>query len=136
MPEAPNTEQILHTSEGAQQEIINYVDKLVSTINPGVQPDGSDVANAPQAKGDPHICSIPYSQIEDFQQDLIDLVATCQRHTRCSTAYCLRNKNGKQECRFGYPKPLQANTTILSESEDPEIVTARNDGLVNRYNPL
>ena len=45
--------------------------------------------------------------IQDVDQDM---VATCQRHTRCSASYCLRTKHGKQEkqeCRLGYPKPLQ-----------------------------
>ena len=38
-------------------------------------------------------------------------------------------KNGKQVCRFGYPKALQSTTTL-------ELVTARNDPLVNSYNPI
>ena len=71
----------------------------------------------------------------DFDQDLADLVATCQRHTRCSAAYCLRSKNGQQQCRFGYPKPLQRSTAIVLENE-PTILTARNDGMVNSYNPV
>ena len=70
-----------------------------------------------------------------FDQDLADLVATCQRHTRCSPAYCLRTKNGRQQCRFGYPKPLQANTAIVVENE-PTLLTARNDGMINSFNPV
>ena len=68
--------------------------------------------------------------------DLVDLIATCQRHTRCSAAYCLRKKKGKQECRFGYPKPLQQVTTITTENGDPSLITARNDCLLNSYNPV
>ena len=66
-----------------------------------------------------------------------DLIATCQRHTRCSAAYCLRTKNGVQQCRFGYPKPLQPETAIVREEEnnqEPVLITARNDGLINSYN--
>ena len=76
-----------------------------------------------------------YGDIQDFDEDLADLVATCQRHTRCSAAYCLRTKHGKQECRFGYPKPLQPHTTIIAEDE-PTLLTARNDGMINSFNPL
>ena len=70
-----------------------------------------------------------YGDIQDFDQDLTDLIATCQRHTRCSVAYCLRTRNGRQECHFGYPKPLQPHTDIFIE-EEPTIFTARNDGMV------
>ena len=53
---------------------------------------------------------------------------TGQRHTRCSESYCQRTRNGKQECRFGYPKDLQVQTTININEEEPVILTARNDG--------
>ena len=69
--------------------------------------------------------------------DLVDLIATCQRHTRCSTAYCHKNKKGKQECRFGYPKPLQQVTSIITQEDgEPVVLTARNDNLLNGYNPV
>ena len=107
----------------------------LSTINPGVLPDGSNIADAPAPKVDPHICNKPYWDIQDLDQDLADVVATCQRHTRCSASYCLRTKHGKQECRFGYPKPLQPNTTIVTEDQ-PTLLTARNDGMINSFNPV
>ena len=65
-------------------------------MNPGILPDGSNTDDVPTAKTDPHTCNKPYSEVTDFKQDLIDLVATCQRHSRCSTAYCLRTHNGQQ----------------------------------------
>ena len=43
---------------------------------------------------EPHICNEKYSDVTDFNQDLQRLVATCQRHTRCSPLYCLKTKNG------------------------------------------
>ena len=82
------------------------------------------------------ICSHPYSEIHDYKQDLIELVATCQRHTRCSTSYCLRNQQGNQVYRFGYPKALQSKTVIITENGETELLTARNNTLVNSYNPL
>ena len=92
-------------------------------------------SDAPTPKVDPHICNKVYGDVQDLDEDLADLVATCQRHTRCSAAYCLRTKHGKQECRFGYPKPLQPNTAIITE-EDPTLITARNDGMINSFNPV
>ena len=74
--------------------------------------------------------------MQDFQQDLIDLIATCQRHTRCSASYCLQIKNGQQQCRFKFPKPLQPTTSLGTEDGEPVVLTARNDGLINSHNSL
>ena len=60
----------------------------------------------------------------------------CQRHTCCSAAYCLHTHDGQQKCRFGYPKPLQPETTLVIEDGEPELLNARNDGLVNSFNPV
>ena len=140
LPDAPDVEHILalpgDDTDTAKENFICYVDKIISTVNPAVLPDGSNVDDAPAPKTHPHICNQPYADIEDFDQDLVDLVATCQRHTRCSAAYCLRTHNGQQKCRFGYPRPLQPQTTILTEDGEPNLLTARNDGLVNSYNPI
>ena len=38
-------------------------------------------------------------------------------------------------CRFGYPKPLQPETTVVTEDE-PTLLTARNDGMLNSFNPV
>ena len=116
--------------------ITQYADNVVSTCNPAVLPDGSNMSDAPAPKTDPHVCNQVYTEIEDYDQDLADLVATCQRHTRCSAAYCLRTKNGRQECRFGYPKPLQAHTALVTEDDEPTLLTARNNGMVNSFNPV
>ena len=121
-----------------QEELIRYIDRTVSTINPAVLQNCSNISDAPPPKINPHICNKWYSEVEDYQQDLNDLIATCQRHTRCSAAYCLRTKNGVQKCRFDYPKPLQPETVIIRDDEthEPSLITARNDGLLNSYNPL
>lgn len=97
------------------------------------------MSDAPPPLLDPHICNQSYLQVEDYQQDLNNLIATCQRHTRCSAAYCLRTKNGRQQCRFNYPKSLQAETVIERDEEnndEPTVITARNDGLINSHNPV
>lgn len=129
-------EQLLNsTSDSLKEDIVKHADQLVCTMNPAVLQDGSNITDAPAPKTDPHICNKVYGDVHDLNEDLADLVATCQRHTRCSTAYCLHTKHGKQECRFGYPKPLQPHTTIITENE-PTLITARNDGLINSFNPV
>ncbi len=47
----------------------------------------------------------------------------------------LRKKNGVQECRFKYPKPLQPATIIVTEEGTPALLTKRNDCVLNSYNP-
>lgn len=138
LPNAPDVEQLLKTTENLEsvkEEIIQYANKIVSTINPAVALDGSNVNSAPQPFTQPQICNKSYLDVEDHGEDLSQLIATCQRHTRCSEAYCLCTHHGKQACRFGYPKPLQTNTTIVIEDE-PTIITIRNDGMINSYNPI
>ena len=138
---APKVEELLECKEDSEtfaavEEITSYVDNLISTTNPAIAADGSNHEAAPPPKTKPHICSKSYSDIKDFNIDLIDLIATCQRHTRCSAAYCLKKKKGKQECRFGYPKSLQPVTSIVTEDGEPKVLTARNDSLLNSYNPV
>ena len=133
---APNVEQSLEDGNTSRRQLINFIDSLVCTHNPAVLPDGSNLDNAPNASINPHVCSRPYSDIGDYNADLIELVSTCQRHTRCSTSYCLRTKQGQQQCRFGYPKPLQGDTTIVHVDGVCELLTKRNDPLVNSYNPI
>ena len=93
LPNAPDVEKLLspsNISDEAKEEIIRYADGLVSTCNPAVLPNGSNIDDAPAPKTDPHVCNQVYTEVEDFDQDLSDLIATCQWHTRCSAAYCLR----------------------------------------------
>ena len=97
LPNAPDVEQLLKDSvnaEALKQDIIQYADRVVSTINPAVAPDGSDVDSAPLPVTQPHICNKSYLEVADRQEDLSQLIATCQRHTRCSEAYCLRTRHG------------------------------------------
>ena len=126
------------TDEHPQQQLLECVDRIVTTINPAVFPDGSNVADAPLPKTNPHICNQPYSEVVDYHQDLADLIATCQRHIRCSAAYCLRTRNGVQKCHFGYPKPLQPEIVLVlgdneNDAENQERASTfhcRNNGLL------
>ena len=137
--DAPDVESVLQANNTSMQaELIKYIDRTVCTTNPAVLDDGSNISNAPPPQINPHICNKPYSSVEDHQQDLNGLIATCQRHTQCSAAYCLCTKSGVQKCRFSYPKPLQPETVISTDEEncEPTLITARNDGLINSYNPV
>ena len=138
-----DAEKLLSCDDSSQlldivDEVIAYVNELVSTINPGISADANNVQNdVPKPKTNPHLCNRSYGEITDLDMDLVDFIATCQRHTRCSTAYCLKKKKGKQQCRFGYPKPLQSATSITSQEDgEPVVVTAHNDSLLNGYNPV
>ena len=86
-PETPDVEHLVDDSNDTlKTEVIKHADQIVSTINPAVLPDGRNISNAPSPKTDPHICNKVYGDIQDFDEDLADLVATYQRHTRCSAA--------------------------------------------------
>ena len=129
---APNVEQTLQNSNTSNRhQLIEFINSVVCTHNPAVLPDGSNLDNAPHATIDPHICSHLYSDA-----DLIELVSTCQRHTRCLTSYCLQTRHGQQECQFGYTKPLQEDITIVNVDGVYELLTIRNDPLINSYNPI
>ena len=82
---------------------------------------------------------------EDLEQDYIDLANSVQRHTKCSSAYCLRTKNDKQECRFKFPFGCCEKTHLSFEKVKlrgggekyvPNIVLKRNDPRMNRHQQL
>ena len=60
-PDKPDVEQLLQgDSDGLKEDIIQQAGQLVSTVNPAVLPDGSNLADAPLPKVDPHICNKVY----------------------------------------------------------------------------
>ena len=120
LSDAPSIDPGVVQEASVQQEISRYVDKVVSTENPAILEDGSNASDAPLPQVDPHVCNKPFESVDDYEKDLKELIAMCQRHTRCSPSYCLKAKNGEQQCRFGYPKPLHMQTT-LSATEDGDL---------------
>ena len=85
-----------------------------------------------------HPCQKECDEIDDGLQDYIELINKLQRHTRCSPSYCIRinKRTGQQKCRFGYPKDHNDRTFIQDNNGQPELVTARNDLIINPYNWL
>ena len=119
--------------------ICSYADWLFSTFNPDPPEDGNWV------KPKLHPCQ--HSMIDtDPDQDLVNLINTVQRHTRCSSTYCLRKGKGEDmQCRFDFPKPLCSEThlefqKIRLKHADTEykvkVVTKRNDTRINNYQQL
>ena len=95
-----------------------------------------------------HPCRKRYSQISDseWDHDYVDLLNSVQRHSKCISAYYLRqNENNSQYCRFAYPFGQGSKTHLVFEkvhSKDgaekyrTKVVTARNDPRMNRYQRL
>lgn len=85
--------------------------------------------------------------VEDCNSDYVDLLNMVQRHTRCSTAYCLRKKQNDTEpkCRFNFPFENCEKTSSQFEQIDSKdktlqykvkLVTKRNDSRVNSHQCL
>ena len=96
-----------------------------------------------------HPCQRSHNEIPEYEQtsDYIDLLNMVQRHTRCSTSYCLRKKSNETElkCRFHLPFDHCPKTTLEFEkvhnSGDNEhyrakILTKRNDARLNNHQQL
>ena len=101
LPNAPNVEQLLTSDEvpdSIREEIIKCSDRIVTTLNPAQSSTADSDTQWPVPVTKPHICNMSYLDVQDYHQDICDLVTTCQRHTRCSEAYCLRTRHGRQEC--------------------------------------
>ena len=105
-PDVAKIVSLANASAAQHDVIITFVDKLVSTTNPAINPDGSNMDDLLPPSTMPYVCNIPYSDVVNIQQDLVHLISTCRRHTR-PASHCLQTKGGSQQCHFGYPKPLQ-----------------------------
>src|SRR3954469_20790644 len=114
-------------NENAMNDAIKYIDSIVTTINPQM--------NAPIPEH--HPCQKGPDEIDDSSQDYVELINKLQRHTRCSTSYCIRTKGGQQACRFEYPKDINDHTAICKDHYgQPDLITKRNDHYINPHNCL
>jgi hypothetical protein len=113
--------------EETMNVVVQYLDSLVTMINPGIDAPVPDL----------HPCQKRSEELHDDLQDYVDLVNKLQRHTRCNSSYCLRtDRTGNQSCRFGYPKETTEITYLRDDNGRPELITARNDPLINPHNRL
>ena len=76
---APNVEWLLKTTDDIEsvKEIIQYANKVVTTINPAFAPDSSNVEGAPPPVTQPHICNKSHLKVEEDHEHLSQLIATC-----------------------------------------------------------
>lgn len=132
----------IRKGKDAENIICAYIDNLMTTENPTKQDDGSWV------KPDIHPCKERFKDaMRDPDKDYEDLVNVVQRHTKCSSAYCLYKKgeNSDYSCRFNFPKDISTNTHLEYESFETKdgkecykvrVVTKRNDARLNNNQRL
>ena len=115
---------------------MRYVDWLATTFNENLPDENWRIPN-------PHPSAVGATMVDDHDKDYHRLVNTVERHTRCSPAYCLKPKRSDlpAECRFGFPKPLEKETTLVCElkgkknkSVECALVSKRNDERMNSHN--
>ena len=143
-PDSKNKAELLRKIENgkeASKTICQYADWLLSTVNP-LSPEENF-----WEKPRPHPCQRKYEDIDDMNTDYVDLLNTCQRHTRCSTQYCLKQKSNQSEqtCRFKFPFQLCSSTKLEFEQINTKektvkyrvkLVTRRNDPRLNNHQRL
>ncbi|KAK3917404.1 ATP-dependent DNA helicase RRM3 [Frankliniella fusca] len=126
LSDAPDVLKLNSMSSEELEEIVKYYDNLICTIHPDV--------NCPPAVL--HPCRTFLSEAVNMRTDLAELLNKVQRHS-CSSSYCIRKnkKTGVTECRFKFPFEMETVSQLkLNESGSYELLTARNDELLNKYN--
>ena len=90
----------------ATTTVIKYADWLVTTINEAIPQENWVVPF-------PHPPSSLIQNVQNFNDDYQALVNSVERHTKCSTAYCIRKKPRQEPtCRFNFPKDCQEETSL------------------------
>ena len=142
-PDTTELDQDIEAGQNAADTVCQYVDWLLSTVNPN--PPDEDTWIRPET----HPCQRNHHDIPEHekQSDYVDLLNMVQRHTCCSMSYCLRKKSNETElkCRFHFPFHHCSQTKLEFEkihtSGDNEhyrakIVTKRNDSRLNNHQHL
>jgi len=97
------------------------------------------------AKPKVHPCKTKFEDIDNLDTDYADFVNSVQRHSKCSTAYCLRKKNDDQYCRFNFPfddseethfEYEETHSKKIGTQYKPKLVLKRNDSRVSRHQRL
>lgn len=91
----------------AESVICQYVDFVLTTWNPCSPDEG-------WSKPDFHPCQKSYLNLENenMEEDYANLLNSVQRHTLCSTKYCLKKNNSELSCRFNFPFDYCTETRI------------------------
>ena len=136
--DSSEVDQDIEAGNKAAQTACKYVDWLLSTMNPNPPDEHMWI------RPDVHPCQKQYKDIPDY----VDLLNMVQRHTRCSTNYCLRKKSNENElkCRFHSPFSHCTQTKIEFEKVHTKnsevhqyrakVVTKRNDSRLNNNQRL
>ena len=110
----------------AVEDITSYADDVVSTMNPAIAMDGSNPETALPPKTKPqHSCNKPYSEVEDFSMDLVDLFPpanvtlgvqqpTVSGRKKASKSVALGTQN---PCNKSLPSPQRTETPASSLQE-------------------
>ena len=105
LPGTPDVEQFLHADNDSLKEIIiQQADQLLSTVNPAVHTDGSNVADALPPKIDPHIWNKVYGDVNDLASNWARMTAILVGTILSQTVTSLRphvNK-GRQLCSMAW----------------------------------
>ena len=129
--------ELIKLGELAKEKVINYVDTLITTMNPLNQREADEFI-VPTGLNHPSAKRIEQLNDEQKQNDYIELINTVQRHKNCTT-YCRRYKKGKPVCRFNFPFAHTEKTELkFIEKQDKsftvELITKRNDKKMNKHN--
>lgn len=124
-------QQICDGTKGSEI-LCQYVNWLLSTYNPDPPDNGIWI------KPSIHPYQKHHKDIEDADNDYIDLLKTVQRHTCCSSNYCLRKKQNDSDlqCRFNFPFEPCPCTKLEFEQYKVKIITKRNDPRLNNHQHL
>ena len=87
------------------------IHEIMSTYNPDPPNNGT------WTKPSIHPCQRRHNDVQDSDSDYVDLLNTVQRHTNCSSNYCLRKKQNEADlrCRFKFPFEPCASTKLEFE---------------------
>ena len=98
----------------ASQAVCEYVDWLLSTYNPNPPDKGSCIKPSIHPCQSQHKDIVIMRQSDDHYVDLLDMV---QRHTCCSTNYCLSKKQDEADLRCRFHFSFQPCASIKLEFE-------------------
>ena len=81
--------------------------------------------------------SLPFDEQLNSKEHLTERLNRYQRHSNCTTTYCLRKHKvtGEVRCRFYFPQP-QREVATVSREQNPQFykfLPERNDSKLNQY---